>query len=303
MPNELTKPNEVQTLTEFKITQADALRIDEQFNDLSAVLKQLDEKYELVIKMPVTPELEETAKQLSKRYAKFRSIVDERHKTAKEYPLNEGRYCDFMKKSWYERFKPKETKLDEIAETSKMQAKKERDDLQQYRLNVLKEIDPDGEYKYEDLAGMKKDVWELYADGILSRIKKQKDDAKLLEEARVLKEKAEEEAKAKRSEELRKLNEENEKLRIEKDEAVRVAEEALANEQAMAKALEEKPAEIPKVSPAAPDKEKLQSLLDYFNKIQYPTMTTKPGMEAVAKVQEVVGKVKAFITKELPNIK
>ena len=223
MTNELTVPNNVQDLTADGITQEDANKIRLYFSDVPSIVSSLDGVYDKIIKLSendITEELAEQAKELSKKYGKVRTkFIDAGHKDAKHYALQYGRYCDTLKKDMLELVKPKEEKLDGIANFFKEQQRLAKEALKEERLSVIREIDPDGDYRYSGVEDMDDNVFDHFVAGVEAKVAKAKADAKLLEEARIIKEKADKEAAVKAAEEAKALREENERLRRENEEA------------------------------------------------------------------------------------
>lgn len=212
----IVKQNEVKDLTEFQITEEDTLAIEKFFSEVPAVVVQLDAIYNKIIALSskdITEDLSEQAKELSAKYAKVRTkFIDAGHKEAKNYSLQYGRYCDHMKKEYYKLVKPKEEELDKIANHFKELERIAKAELKAERLSIINKIDPDGNYEYTGLEDMLPDVFDHFIAGVEIKVAKAKEDAKLLEEARLAKEQVDKIARERAEEEARVLREENARL-------------------------------------------------------------------------------------------
>ena len=295
MTNELTVPNNVQDLTADGITQEDANKIRLHFSDVPNIVSSLDDVYDKIIKLSendVTEELAEQAKDLSKKYGKIRTkFIDAGHKEAKHYALQYGRYCDTLKKDMLELVKPKEQKLDSIANFFKEQQRLAKEALKGERIEVLNVIDPDGDYKYSGVEDMDDNVFDHFVAGVEAKVAKARADAKLLEEARIIKEKADKEAAVKAAEEAKALREENERLRRE-------------NEEAKA-SIPVKPADI-KSMKETNDKHIVTLMLKHYEETKkaftFDLVKTDKGKEILDKTMVVNDKLIKYLTEQIQSM-
>lgn len=216
MTNEVAKLNIVGNLTEYKITEEDQTKIAENFSELTSLLPSLNEKYDALIKIEeITPEIETFAKELSKRFGKVRTKSKEIHDDVKKYALNFGKAVDGAYNFIVNDVKPKEIALDAMANTSVNIARQKKAALQEDRLLILKGMDPSGEYYNvnQDYADMDKEVFYTFVDGVGGKVAKAKADAKLLEEAQAIKDKADAENAIKEKLAFEEQRKENERLR------------------------------------------------------------------------------------------
>ena len=252
----------------------------------------------------------EAAKVAAKLLQKARTAADNKRKEEKKESLNYGRAVESVAGVIFDVIKPVESAMDAIVRAEKIAAEKaklERSNARRAELAAIGGVVPDALLLME----MNDSAWAAYVAGEKA-LKAQREEAaakaaseaKAREEARLRDEnerlaRAAQEAEANRiaaEAEARKEREALEaKLAREREEREKLEAEARAKEQAEAKRLAAE-AKAKARAERAPDKEKLLALVKAVDGMNYPTMTTQAGREAMESFQSAMRMATAKLT-------
>ena len=297
---------------EFGLVESQSEHMVTALTPVSDMLQVLQKAYDNIIDLPLTPENCEKFKELSKRYGKTRTLGDKIIKDEKAFYWSAGKFCDALRNKTHEIIKPIETLLDEKANHFIVLEREAKAERQAERLSILTKIDPDGNYQYEALADMTDDVWDNYIAGVEAKVSKAKADAKLLEEARLIKEEAEAKASVERELEARRLRDENAKAQAEANEARAEADKAKAETKrleqieadrllAIAEAEAKAKQDAEKLLKGS-DAYKLKNFFARLSEIALPELTSPKGIEATGKIEQVLQKMFTYIKQTIKEI-
>jgi len=258
----------------------------------------------------------EAAKVAAKLLQKARTAADNKRKEEKKESLNYGRAVESVAGVIFDVIKPVESAMDAIVRAEEIAAEKaklERSNARRAELAAIGGVVPDALLLME----MNDSAWATYVAGEkalkaqreeaaakAASEAKAREEARLAEEARLRDEnerlaRAAQEAEANRiaaEAEARKEREALEaKLAREREEREKLEAEARAKEQAEAKRLAAE-AKAKARAERAPDKEKLLALVKAVDGMNYPTMTTQAGREAMESFQSAMRMATAKLT-------
>lgn len=213
---------------EFGIEESKATQIAEQFQPMLDKMKELEAEYNEVIQIPIDDvSAKFKASELRKKYVKVRTGTAEIHKQQKAFYLSAGRFIDGWKNAQLFASEGLEKRLQEIENHFENLEKQKIVDLNNSRLEILKEYNVDGSTM--NLGTMTDNVWVSFLSGTKMEFENKKTLALKAEEERLAKEKAE-------AEEQARVKAENEKLKIENE----AKEKQLAEAEALRKSEQEK---------------------------------------------------------------
>ena len=302
--NELTKPNNIQTLQE---------RLDNAFLPVIQTIESLRTEHEEMMSLELTDENCLTIKTFAKKYQKLRSATDQIHKSEKAFYLEGGRAVGKFKTDTYKLIEPLEKEALERGEyfinlekgrIAKLQAEREAE----YKKNGGQDI-------FIDLGNMPEDVWNNFLAGVkqayelrieaekkaeAERLQKEAEERAERERMRAENERLRKEAEQKEEErkaELDRIEKENaEKLRIEraerekKEQELRAVQEAEKERIRLEKEAEEKyireKAEKDKALKEGSDREKWNAYISALKDITKPELSSEIYKAYQAKLNE-----------------
>jgi len=253
---------------EYGLTETKAQEIEQMFSPMLQRMTELEKEYNEVIKLEMSKEACQKARELRLQYVKVRTGTDVIHKKLKSFYLNGGRFVDGWKNAQLMASQGNEEKLKDIENYYKKIEEEKIAKLQTEREGELliyhvEEIPP-------GLGNMDLAVWNNLLAGAKASWKAILGAEKKAEEDRIAKEKAEkEEAERirKENEQLRKEAEEREKaeaIRIEKERKereIREAQERKEIEERLAKEKKERDAYEAKIRKAQEEKDEAERKL------------------------------------------
>ena len=204
MKNEIVKVN----AADFGLEESKAQEIEALFTPMLVKMADLEKEYNKVIKLEVTEETCDKAKELRLQYVKVRTGTAAIHKDAKAFYLAGGRFVDGWKNAQVFASQGIEDKLQEI---EKHFENAERDRLQAIYETRKAEILPfveDQAMIAGDIGRMEDAVWIPYLQSVKESFKLRRDAEEKAEADRIAKEKAD----AAEQERIRKDN-----IRLEKE--------------------------------------------------------------------------------------
>lgn len=296
---------------------------------LSNVLEERDalsKEYKNVIDLEITPDTISTFRELRLQIRNNRTKgIEVWHKTNKEYFLRGGQFVDAIKRKECEESLRMEEQLTKAERHFEVIEEKRLEDLQADRANELSLYLLDDAER--DLSGMETDVWEAFistkkkeyevriaaelkveAERVAKekaeaderkRIRKENEQLKSEAEAKekamqAEREKAESERKALEAKAQKEREIAAEKARKEAEAKEKVEAELQAKKDAEAKAIRDQK-ESKKQAELAPDKEKLNELIDSINSIKIPELETPEAEEILTNVNTLLNKVTSYI--------
>lgn len=212
---QVVKPN----ASEYGIEENKAKQVEELFLPMLSKMKELEEEYNALVSIEVTPEVVKKAKELRLKLVKVRTETAKIHKKEKAFFLAGGRLIDDWKNTQLAAAFGKEDKLKDI-ENHYINIEKERiAKLQNERANILLSYDADSIPK--TLGSMSVEMWEAFHLGIKTSHENKLEAEKKAEEERIEAERLAEAARIKAEEERKaeqlRLKKENERLRKESE--------------------------------------------------------------------------------------
>jgi len=200
---------------DYGLEETKAQQVASLFKPMLDKMVELEIEYNGVLKLEISPDTCEKAKELRKKYVKVRTGTAEIHKELKAFYLNGGRFVDGWKNAQIAASFENEEKLKNIEEFYIRQEQERINKIQKERSEILEKYEVD--YIPEQLGELKESVWKNYLSGVELAYKNRKTEEEKLEKERLEKEKKE-------IEEQKRIKAENEKLKKEAAERERIAE-------------------------------------------------------------------------------
>lgn len=227
--NQLTKIEKPAALPEER-----AAAVEKTFLPMLAKAKELENRFNQVLKMGETPEAAAAARALRLEYKAIRLQVEKERKAQKEAYLQAGRFVDAVAKVYTATAGDKEEKLKEVEEYEKRREEARRAEVQAKREKELsKYLDP------EEIPGklgeLSPDVYRHYLQGVKKNYEAMK-------------------AAERKAEEERKAREEAE--RVERERLEKQAKEEKEKREALEKKMKEEEAKRKKAEAARREKER-----------------------------------------------
>lgn len=191
---------------DYGLSDNQAAQVEAAFRPMLEKMVELEEEFNRVTALEITPETCKEARSLRLEYVRIRTGTEKIHKEAKAFYLAGGRFVDGWKNAQKFASQGKEEKLKAIEEYYENLERERIAKLQEERRAEIAKYDPG--YIPEDLGKMEVDVWEKYLLGVKSAYEQMKEAERKAEEDRIAREKAE-------AEERERFRKENEKLRAE----------------------------------------------------------------------------------------
>lgn len=289
---------------EFGLSDNQAAQVEAAFRPMLEKMVGLEDEYNRVVSLPITPETIKEAHDLRMEYVRIRTGTAKIHKNAKAFYLAGGRFVDGWKNAQHFASQGKEEKLKAIEDYYENLERERIAKLQAERASTLQEYEPG--YIPEDLGKMEAEVWDKYLLGVKLAYDQRIEAERKAEEERIAKEKAE-------AEEREKIRQENERLKAEAEarekevaeekakaaaeraelEAKAKAEaearaklEAEARERAAAeKRKQEEERRLREQAEAAPDVEKIKAFASEIESVcnRRPAVESRQAMEVIEK--------------------
>lgn len=147
----------------FKLEAVEASEIEKAFIPQLEKMRELEAEYLAIIdESPDDPEVGKKADTLRKKYVKVRTETDKIHRKQKDYYLNGGRFVDAWEKTQETVSKIKEDKLASITNHAKIEAEKQRAELEKDRIELLRPVLELPSYAHLQLGTMATDVFYAY---------------------------------------------------------------------------------------------------------------------------------------------
>lgn len=300
--------------SDYGIEETRAREIEAFFKPMLEKMVELEEEYNTIAKLPVSPSVCKLAKELRLKYVKVRTGTAKIHKDCKAYFLAAGRFVDGWKNAQLAATTGIEDKLKDIEEYyERIEAAK----IEKLRIEREEKIQPYVEIVPPGLGEMTDEVWSNFYTGTLSNYEARVAAEKKAEEDRIAKEKAEREererirkenerlereaqereaAEAKRREEERKERERIEKEREKERKAAQAkldaerkkreaAEAKIKAEEEAKRKEEEKKKRAEAKARKAPDKAKLIKLAESIKSIEYPEVSSEEAEELLEDIK------------------
>lgn len=231
---------------EYGLEESKAKEIQAAFEPMLQKMTELEDEFNEVMKLDVSPDTCAKAKAIRLKYVKIRTATAEIHKEWKAFYLSGGRFVDGWKNAQLFASQGKEDKLKAIEEHFENIENERKDKLREDRIKALEKYEVDTSVIM--LGEMSDEVWDNYFAGIKASYEQKIEAEKKVEADRIAKEKA-------LKEEQERIRKENEKLKSEAE----AKEKELADERAKAeterKALEDKAKKEREVAEAQARKE------------------------------------------------
>ena len=315
-------------MAEYGLEENKAAQIEALYVPMIAMLSDMEEDFNHVVKKQITEEVSIEARELRLKIAKVRIAGDKARVSAKDESLRIGKAIQGAYNTLEFATKSKEEKLLAIEKHQERIEEERKDELEADRKAALEPFGFDNDYV--NLRDMEQDVWENFLNGVksgheqkIAAEKKAEEDriaaekAEILERERMreqlaLETKAREEAEAKaekqrlEAEKERKSQQQKaDKLRMqqevelekERKEKQRIADILKAKEDAEAKAEKKREAEERRAG-LAPDKKKLEALIIQINGIEMPLLSNDGSIEIIEKVRGLLAKVTDYIIRK-----
>jgi len=200
---------------DYGLEESKAKLVEAAFKPMIDKMVALEEEFNRVIALPVSPEACNQARELRLEYVRVRTGTAKIHKEAKAFYLAGGRFIDGWKNAQLFASQGIEDKLKAIEYHYENIAMEQIAKLQKERLEAIAPFDPG--FFPENLGEMEEEVWKNYFNGIKLAYEERKKAEQKAEKERIAKEKAE-------AAERQRIREENERLKKEAEERYRVAE-------------------------------------------------------------------------------
>jgi len=291
---------------DYGLTETKAKEIEAMFAPMLQKMVELEQEFNEVSQLEICKDTCQKAKTLRLKYVKVRTGTAEIHRELKAFYLNGGRFVDGWKNAQLFASQGMEEKLSAIENHFKNLERERVAKLQDKRSNELLKYDVD--YIPENLGLMPEDVWANFLLGTKTNYEKQKEAERKAEEERIAKEKAETEERErirKENEQLKKEAEQREKqVKIEAEKMTKIEAELRAKKEAEEKARLEAEAKIKaekeaeKQAQLAPDKKKLQNLVDYILLINYPDVKSQEAFNIIQNVRVNQAKIAEYIMEQ-----
>ena len=189
---------------EYGLEERKALDISAMFKPMLDKMVELEEEFNTVQKLDISPETCKAAKDLRLKYVKVRTGTAAIHKDLKQFYLQGGRFVDGWKNAQLMASQGIEEKLKAIEEHYERIEAERITVLHEERLSELMKYDV--EAFPENLGAMEEEVWINYLTGTKVAFEKKKEAEEQAEKDRIEREKAE-------AEEQERVRKENEKLK------------------------------------------------------------------------------------------
>jgi hypothetical protein len=268
--------------SDYGLDSTKAQEIEAMFKPMLEKMTALETEYNEVLKLEISPETCQSAKELRLKYVKVRTATAEIHKQLKEFYLKGGRFVDgwknaqlFASQQIEDTLKKIETHYEIIEAERKAKLKEERTALIQPYVEDVNTF---------MLQEMTEEAFQILLKGTEMQYKARIEAEKKAEEERIAKEKAD-------VEERMRIKADNERL---EKEATRLAAEIKAKEDAEREAERKKKTEERKAK-NAPDKEKLLTFMQSINDLARPEVKSIEAADIASKANIKLVEISNFI--------
>lgn len=148
---------------QYGLDEQKATQIKEQFMPMLNKMEELQNEFNEIIKLDITPEVCDKAKSLRLKYVKVRTGTAEIHKRQKAFYLAAGRFIDGWKNTQLFASEGIESKLKSIEEYFEIQEKEKKESLNKERAEKVKPFGIDT--SQINFGEMNEEVWNAFFTG------------------------------------------------------------------------------------------------------------------------------------------
>jgi len=150
---------------DYGLEEKTAADISKMFKPMLDKMVELENEYNSIIKLEITPETVTAASELLNKYVKVRTGTDKIHKELKRFYLQGGRFVDGWKNAQLMASQNKEDKLQDIKNYYEIQEKQRLRELHQKRENEIRPYMDDTAIIPGSFGELNEEIWQNYLTG------------------------------------------------------------------------------------------------------------------------------------------